>query len=74
MLGHQFLLCESLMSALLCHTSSGIPLSFIVKNELTDWLTQQPSFVQQWLANTDFEKSGLALIPNAETGELSQVF
>ena len=74
MLGHQFLLCESLMSALLCHTSSGIPLSFIVKNELTDWLTQQPSFVQQWLANTDFEKSGLALIPDAETGELSQVF
>lgn len=74
MLGHQFLLCESLMSALLCHTSSGIPLSFVVKNELTDWLTQQPSFVQQWLANTDFEKSGLALIPNAETGELSQVF
>ncbi|WP_413403070.1 leucyl aminopeptidase family protein [Pseudoalteromonas sp. KJ71-7] len=62
------------MSALLCHTSSGIPLSFVVKNELTDWLTQQPSFVQQWLANTDFEKSGLALIPNAETGELSQVF
>ena len=47
------------MSALLRHTSSGIPLSFIVKNELTDWLTQQPSFVQQWLANTDFEKSGL---------------
>ncbi|KAF7763137.1 leucyl aminopeptidase [Pseudoalteromonas undina] len=62
------------MSALLRHTSSGIPLSFIVKNELTDWLTQQPSFVRQWLANTDFEKSGLALIPNAETGELSQVF
>ena len=74
MLGHQFLLCESLMSALLCHTSSGIPLSFVVKNELTNWLTQQPSFVQQWLANTDFEESGLALIPNAETGELSQVF
>ncbi len=74
MLGHHFLLCESLMSALLRHTSSGIPLSFIFKNELTDWLTQQPSFVQQWLANTDFEKSGLALIPNAETGELSHVF
>ncbi|MEM7150173.1 MAG: leucyl aminopeptidase family protein, partial [Pseudomonadota bacterium] len=62
------------MSALLRHTSSGIPLSFIVKNELTDWLTQQPSFVQRWLANTDFEKSGLALVPNPETGELSQVF
>jgi len=74
MLRHHFLLCESLMSALLRHTSSGIPLSFIVKNELTDWLTQQPSFVKQWLVNTDFEKSGLALIPNAETGELSQVF
>jgi leucyl aminopeptidase len=74
MLRHHFLLCESLMSALLRHTSSGIPLSFIVKNELIDWLTQQPSFVQQWLANTDFEKSGLALIPNAETGELSHVF
>lgn len=74
MLGHHFLLCESLMSALLRHTSSGIPLSFIVKNELTDWLTQQPSFVQQWLVNTDFEKSGLALIPNVETGELSHVF
>lgn len=74
MLRHHFLLCESLMSALLRHTSSGIPLSFIVKNELTDWLTRQPSFVQQWLTNTDFEKSGLALIPNAETGELSQVF
>ncbi len=74
MLRHHFLLCESLMSALLRHTSSGIPLSFIVKNELTDWLTQQPSFVQQWLVNTDFEKSGLALIPNAETGELSHVF
>jgi len=74
MLRHHFLLCESLMSALLRHTSSGIPLSFIVKNELIDWLTQQPSFVQQWLVNTDFEKSGLALIPNSETGELSHVF
>lgn len=62
------------MSALLRHTSSGIPLSFVVKNELSDWLTQQPCFIKQWLANTDFEKSGLALVPNLETGEVSQVF
>jgi len=62
------------MSALLRHTSSGIPLSFILKNELSDWQAQQPAFIQNWLTNTGFEKQGVALIPDAKTGELSQVF
>jgi leucyl aminopeptidase len=63
-----------LMSTLLRHTSSGIPLSFILKNELSDWQAQQPAFIQSWLINSGFEKQGLALIPNAATGELSHVY
>ena len=48
------------MSALLRHTSSGIPLSFFLKNELSDWQAQQPAFIQNWLTNTGFEKQGVA--------------
>jgi leucyl aminopeptidase len=62
------------MSALLRHTSSGIPLTFILKNELSDWLTQQSTFVQNWLINSDFEKQGLTLVPDAENGKLSHVY
>tara|TARA_R110000796_G_scaffold80301_1_gene177788 strand:+ start:10846 stop:12243 length:1398 start_codon:yes stop_codon:yes gene_type:complete len=74
MLSDHLYFVSHLMSALLRHTSSGIPLSFILKNELTDWLTQQPTFVQNWLANSGFEKQGLALVPNPETGELNYVY
>lgn len=61
------------MSALLRNTSSGIPLSFILKSELSDWQSKQPTFIQNWLNNTGFEKQGLALIPDSNSGELSQV-
>ena len=61
------------MSALLRNTSSGIPLSFILKSELSDWQAKQPTFIQNWLNNTGFEKQGLALIPDSNSGELSQV-
>ena len=62
------------MSVLLQHTSSGIPLSFICKNELSDWQTKQSAFLQNWLTNSSFEKQGVALVPNPQTGELSHVY
>ncbi|MBQ4833738.1 leucyl aminopeptidase family protein [Pseudoalteromonas sp. MMG010] len=62
------------MSALILHTSSGIPLSFILKSDLTQWQAQQSLFIQNWLENTGFDKQGLALIPDPQTGELAQVF
>ncbi len=62
-----------LMSALLRNTSSGIPLSFILKSELSDWQAKQPLFIQNWLSNTGFEKQGLALIPDPDSGQLNQV-
>ncbi|MEI8618865.1 hypothetical protein P4S63_22200 [Pseudoalteromonas sp. B193] len=51
--------------------------SFIFYSLKTNYLTgtaQQPAFIQNWLTNTGFEKQGVALIPDAKTGELSQVF
>jgi leucyl aminopeptidase len=62
------------MSALLRHTSSGTPLSFIAKNNLSTWLATQPLFVQNWLTNTGFEKQGLALLPDPTSGELNHVY
>lgn len=62
------------MSVLLSHTSSGIPLSFILKSELAEWLNKQPDFLQNWLSNSGFEKHGLALVPDLKTGQLSHVY
>lgn len=62
------------MSVLLSHTSSGIPLSFILKSELAEWLNKQPDFLQNWLSNSGFEKHGLALVPDSKTGQLSHVY
>ncbi|KPH63457.1 cytochrome C oxidase subunit II [Pseudoalteromonas porphyrae] len=62
------------MSALIRHSSSGIPLSFIVKNGLAEWQEQQPIFLQNWLNSCDFEKQGLALVVNPQSGALSHVY
>ncbi|MGO2011768.1 MAG: leucyl aminopeptidase family protein [Pseudoalteromonas sp.] len=62
------------MSALICNTSAGIPLSFIVKSEQAQWQAQQSDFLRNWLDNTDFKTSGLSLVANSQTGELEHVY
>ena len=62
------------MSALIRHSTSGIPLFFVVKNDLAAWQQQQPIFLQRWLASCDFAKQGLALVVDPQTGALSQVY
>ena len=62
------------MSTLIRHSSTGIPLSFIVKNDLATWQAQQPIFLQNWLNSCDVAKQGLALVVNPQSGALSQVY
>lgn len=62
------------MSALICHTSSGIPLSFVTKSSLSDWLEQQSIFLQNWLKSCDFKKQGLALVVNEQSGSLAHAY
>lgn len=62
------------MSALIRHSTSGIPLFFVVKNDLAAWQQQQPTFLQNWLNSCDFTKQGLALVVDPQTGKLSQVY
>ena len=62
------------MSTLIRHSSTGIPLSFIVQNDLATWQAQQPIFLQNWLNSCDFAKQGLALVVNPQSGALSQVY
>lgn len=62
------------MSALIRHSSTGIPLSFIAKANLTDWLTEQPQSLQNWLSNCDFKNKGIALIADSESGSLEHVY
>lgn len=62
------------MSALICHTSSGIPLSFVTKSNLSDWLEQQSIFLQNWLKSCDFKKHGLALVVNEQSGSLAHAY
>ena len=62
------------MSTLIRHSTSGIPLSFVVKNDLAAWQQQQSTFVQSWLNSCDFAKQGLALVVDPQTGALSQVY
>ncbi|TMO12914.1 leucyl aminopeptidase, partial [Pseudoalteromonas sp. S185] len=61
------------MSALLRNTYSGIPLSFILKSEISDWQAKHTLFIQNWLSNTGFENQGLAIIPDPDTGQLNQL-
>ncbi|KTF16683.1 leucyl aminopeptidase family protein [Pseudoalteromonas sp. H105] len=62
------------MSALICHTSSGIPLSFVTRSNLSDWLEQQSIFLQNWLKSCDFKKHGLALVVNEQSGSLAHAY
>ncbi|MFY8327445.1 leucyl aminopeptidase family protein [Pseudoalteromonas sp. ZZD1] len=62
------------MSALIHHTSSGIPLSFITKSDLANWLEQQSIFLQNWLQSCDFKKQGLALVVDEKSGALAHAY
>ncbi|MFU2511986.1 leucyl aminopeptidase family protein [Pseudoalteromonas sp. ASV78] len=62
------------MSALIRHSSAGIPLSFVVKNDLAVWQQQQTTFLQNWLNSCDFATQGMALVVDPQTGVLSQVY
>ena len=62
------------MSSLIRHSSTGIPLSFIAKADLSTWLTEQPQALQNWLTNCDFKNKGMALIADSETGSLEHVY
>lgn len=62
------------MSVLIHHTSSAIPLSFITKSDLANWLQQQSTFLQNWLHSCDFKKQGLALVVDDKSGSLAHVY
>lgn len=57
---------------MLLHTSdtSSTPLHIIEKNHYQDWLTNQVATTIQWLDNSQFDGSGLSLIP-APDGRLA---
>ncbi len=59
------------MNNLLNAENSGTPLIIIEKSAYQAWLTDQNTQSQNWLANTQYNGQGLALIPNSE-GKLSQ--
>jgi leucyl aminopeptidase len=60
------------MKTLLITQDQGIPLFvFEQKPPFESWLSKQTAFSQNWLKQTSFTGSGLALIPN-EQGELAQ--
>ena len=59
------------MNNLLNAENSGTPLIIIEKSAYQAWLKNQEKHSQIWLSNTQFNGSGLALIPNNQ-GEISQ--
>ena len=59
------------MNNLLNAENSGIPLIIIEQASYTAWLAKQTQQQQNWLANTQYQGKGLALIPDTE-GELKQ--
>jgi leucyl aminopeptidase len=59
------------MNNLLNAENSGIPLIIIEQASYTPWLAKQTQQQQNWLANTQYQSKGLALIPDTE-GELKQ--
>jgi leucyl aminopeptidase len=59
------------MNNLLNAENSGIPLIIIQKSSYRAWLDNQTGQDKNWLANTQYQGKGLALIPDTE-GELKQ--
>ncbi len=59
------------MNNLLNAENSGTPLIIIEQSSYQAWLAKQTKQQQNWLANTQYQGKGLALIPNSE-GELKQ--
>ena len=57
------------MHTLLNANNHGTPLFVIEKSAYNTWLTNQTSQCQAWLLNTEYNGSGLSLVPNSE-GEL----
>jgi len=59
------------MNNLLNAENSGTPLIIIEKSAYQAWLESQEIQSKNWLANTQYQGTGLALIPNSE-GKVSQ--
>jgi leucyl aminopeptidase len=59
------------MNNLLNAENTGTPLIIIEKSAYQAWLTNQEKHYQTWLSNTQFNGSGLAIIPNNQ-GEIGQ--
>lgn len=54
------------MQNIITYDSNGIPLHLFEKEQYSQWLTEQDTFIQNWLDQSQFKEQGLALIPNKE--------
>ena len=54
------------MHTLLNANNHGTPLVVIEKSAYNTWLSNQTSQCQAWLLNTEYNGSGLSLVPNGE--------
>ncbi len=59
------------MQQTILYAEQGIPLVILSTLEFPQWQKKQSDFTQNWLKNTDYNGSGLSIIPG-EDGEVSQ--
>ncbi len=60
------------MKHLIVFGKQGTPLFILPSSDFADWRQQQTPYTIAWLSSTDFSGKGLVLIPDPETGVLSQ--
>lgn len=60
------------MDSLLVAGTHGTPLTIVETSQYDNWFEDQPEFLQNWLASTDYKGEGLRLVPG-EDGVLKQV-
>jgi leucyl aminopeptidase len=64
---------QIMMRGLLLHAKTGIPIHFIVKSQLEEWLTTQDKLLKTIVVSGKSDSSKPFLIPNLETSVLSSV-
>ncbi|MGR6874384.1 leucyl aminopeptidase family protein [Pseudomonas sp. HK3] len=62
------------MQNVIIHDSTGIPLHLFEKNQYSQWLEQQSSFVKNWLEQSQYKEQGLALIPSKDGALETAIF
>ena len=60
------------MNTTLTVDDQGIPLHYLSTSQYANWLAEQTTITQQWLANTHFKGDGLAIVPN-QAGQIGLV-